>query len=170
MKALKTTLIVMFAGVFAVACSSDQQANHNQNSNRPPEVASAPSTPAASPAPTANANDPAKEAAKPAATDEKKDDKKKDEKKPDTTKPSPKIDAAALFGAQRCAGCHGADGKGKMKGAPDFTDAAWQKKETDAEFAAQIKNGKKPMPAYGDKLSEDEIKALVSYVRSFAKK
>jgi len=170
MKALKTSLILMFAVGFAVACSSDQQANHNQNSNRAQEVASAPSTPAPSPAPAANANESPKEAAKPAATDEKKDEKKKDATKPDSAKPSPKVDAAALFGTQRCAGCHGADGKGKMKGVPDFTDAAWQKKETDAEFVAQIKNGKKPMPAYGDKLSEDEIKALVSYVRSFAKK
>ena len=46
----------------------------------------------------------------------------------------------------------------------------WQKKESDAELAAVIKNGKKPMPPYGDKLKEDEIKALVAYVRSFAKK
>jgi mono/diheme cytochrome c family protein len=54
---------------------------------------------------------------------------------------------------------------------PNFTDAAWQKKQSDGELAGTIKNGKKPiMPAFADKLSEAEIKALVAYVRGFAKK
>jgi mono/diheme cytochrome c family protein len=56
-----------------------------------------------------------------------------------------------------------------MKGVPNFSDAAWQKKESDAEFIKTIKNGHKPMPAYKDKLNDDEIRALVAYVRSFAK-
>jgi cytochrome c oxidase cbb3-type subunit 3 len=71
-----------------------------------------------------------------------------------------------------CAGCHGADGKGKpaFKDIPDFTNAAWQAKETDAELIETIKNGHKPMPAYKDKLSDDQVKALVAYVRQFARR
>jgi mono/diheme cytochrome c family protein len=57
-----------------------------------------------------------------------------------------------------------------VKGAPDFTDAGWQKKEKDAELAETIKKGKKPMPPYAGKLNDEEIKALVAYVRSFGKK
>jgi mono/diheme cytochrome c family protein len=88
------------------------------------------------------------------------------------------MDAAALFNndtAPKCVSCHQADGKGvavmkaSMKDLPDFTDAAWQKKATDVEMIETIKNGHKPMPAYKDKLNDDQIKALVAYVRKFAK-
>jgi mono/diheme cytochrome c family protein len=61
------------------------------------------------------------------------------------------------------------DGKGKVKGTPDFTNADWQKKQTDKELAAIIRIGKKPMPPYESKLSDPEITALVTYVRSLAK-
>ncbi|MBI3652329.1 MAG: c-type cytochrome [Acidobacteria bacterium] len=82
---------------------------------------------------------------------------------------TPAMDAAKIF-ADKCAVCHGNDGKGKLKGTPDFTNAEWQKKETDAEFTETIKAGKKPMPPFGGKLSEEQIKSLVAYVRSLAKK
>ena len=71
---------------------------------------------------------------------------------------------------QKCAMCHGPDGKGKMKGAPDFTDSTWQKKQTDVEMIATIKNGHKPMPPYEGKLSDEQINALVAYIRALAKK
>jgi mono/diheme cytochrome c family protein len=78
------------------------------------------------------------------------------------------INAAAIFTAQKCDTCHGTDGKGKVKGVPNFTDAAWQQKETDVALANGIKKGKVPkMPAYESKLSEAEITALVAYVRTF---
>src|SRR5215471_7231773 len=93
-------------------------------------------------------------------------------KSPPSQKPSPaataapSVNAADLFGAQKCTTCHGADGKGKLKGSPDFTDAAWQKKKTDAEMIEMIKKGHKPMPPYEGKITDSEITALVAYVRS----
>jgi cbb3-type cytochrome c oxidase subunit III len=80
------------------------------------------------------------------------------------------VDAAALFREQKCVNCHGEDGKGKRKGTPDFTNAQWQSKESDEELAEQIRKGDPPkMPPFESKLNEEQIKALVAYVRSFAK-
>ncbi len=70
---------------------------------------------------------------------------------------------------QKCAMCHGADGKGfaALK-TPNFTDPKYQKSVKDKDLVAIIKNGKKgtSMPAFADKLTQDEIQALVSYIRS----
>ena len=78
---------------------------------------------------------------------------------------------------QRCTVCHGADGKGQTKKgrqlkAKDFTKAKFQQRTTDKEMVDAITNGikKKKMPAFKDKLSTDEIQALVGYVRAFGKK
>ena len=77
-------------------------------------------------------------------------------------------DGAGLY-KQKCSMCHGAEGKGftALK-TPDFTDPKWQEGITDKEIVETIKNGKKgtPMPAFGDKLKDDEIQALVAYIRS----
>lgn len=83
-------------------------------------------------------------------------------------------DAAAIYAA-KCAKCHGSDGAGvekyKKKGVKDFTDAKWQKSRSDAQFTASINKGKgEVMPAWSAKLSAEEIKALVGFVRSFAKR
>ena len=87
-------------------------------------------------------------------------------------------DAAALY-EKNCAKCHGADGKGDTKmgkkvGAKDLTDAKVQAGlKDDAAFKA-IKEGKKDSegkiqmkPIEG--ASDDEIKALVGFVRTFKK-
>jgi mono/diheme cytochrome c family protein len=78
-----------------------------------------------------------------------------------------------------CAQCHGASGKGdtkmgKMLNAADLTDAKKQASFTDAQATAAIKdgvkqNGKTTMKAFGGKLTADEIKALVAYVRTLKK-
>ena len=82
------------------------------------------------------------------------------------------VDGAAVY-KRKCAMCHGQDGKGfsAMK-TPDFTSAEWQKSVTDKQITDIVKNGKKgtPMPAYENKLTGDEIKAVVAQVRSFGKK
>lgn len=79
----------------------------------------------------------------------------------------------------KCASCHGADGKGKTdQGAKmaigDYTDAGWQKANTDADIKKAITDGvnrdkagkKQEMDAYKEKLSAEEIDKLVAYVRS----
>ena len=82
--------------------------------------------------------------------------------------------------AKNCASCHGKDGAGhtkagRMKQVKDMTDPAYQKGFTDEQAAKQIKEGfkdsagKEKMKAFADVLSDDEVKALVGYVRSLQK-
>lgn len=79
-----------------------------------------------------------------------------------------------------CNSCHGKDGKGatkagRMAGVKDFTDAAYQKSFTDEKAFAGVKQGikddkgKEKMKSFADKLTDEEIKALVAQVRTFAK-
>ena len=82
-------------------------------------------------------------------------------------------DGGAIYAA-KCAKCHGADGKGiakyQKKGQKDFTDKAWQKSKSDARLNASSTNGKgEAMPAWKGKLTPEDIKALVGYVRTFGK-
>ena len=87
-------------------------------------------------------------------------------------------DAKANWDAN-CVQCHGKDGKadtkmGKTLNAKDLTDPKVQSAFSDAKAAESIKNGvkengKTTMKAFGDKLSDDEIKALVAYVRTLKK-
>lgn len=87
-------------------------------------------------------------------------------------------DAKDLY-EKDCAKCHGSDGKGETKmgkklGAKDYTDPKVQAALTDvAAFKAtkeglKDKEGKVLMkPAEG--LSDDDIKAVVAYMRAFKK-
>lgn len=80
-------------------------------------------------------------------------------------------DVSTLY-ENRCANCHGKDGRaksiaGKLKGARNFTDPKWQSDTTDERIVNSITNGKKGMPAFGEKLSEAEIASLAVYIRSF---
>jgi cytochrome c6 len=77
-------------------------------------------------------------------------------------------DAAATYKA-KCAMCHGPDGKGGKMGTRDFASPEVQK-ESDADLAGIITNGKGKMPKYGEKLKENEIKDLVTYIRGLSKK
>ena len=87
-------------------------------------------------------------------------------------------DAKALY-EKDCTKCHGSDGKGQTKmgqklGAKDYTDPKVQAElKDDAGFKA-IKDGLKDKegkvlmkPAEGT--SDDDIKALVAYMRTFKK-
>jgi cytochrome c6 len=77
-------------------------------------------------------------------------------------------DAADVY-KSKCAMCHGPDGKGKMAGTKDLGSADVQKM-SDADLTATLNNGKPPkMPAYKGKLTDDQIKSLVAYVRTFKK-
>jgi cytochrome c553 len=87
-------------------------------------------------------------------------------------------DGKALY-EKDCAKCHGADGKGETKmgkksGCKDYTDAKVQAELKDEAATKAIKDGytdkegKVVMkPAEG--LSDDDVKALVAYMRAFKK-
>ena len=81
---------------------------------------------------------------------------------------APAADGAAIY-KKHCVMCHGADGKGfKVLKTPDMTSPEWQASVKDEDIATVTKNGKKgtTMPAFGDKLTDDEIKALIGQIRS----
>jgi cytochrome c6 len=80
---------------------------------------------------------------------------------------------ADLF-KSKCAMCHGADGKGdtpvgKSLKLRDLGSDDVQK-QTDAQLTDITTNGKGKMPAYKDKLSNDQIKQLVAFMRTLKKK
>ncbi len=86
-------------------------------------------------------------------------------------------DAKETF-AKACAKCHGPDGKGDTKmgkkaEVKDFTDAKTMASFKDEDLTKAIKEGVKDgdktrmKPAEG--VSDDEIKALVAYVRGLKK-
>jgi cytochrome c6 len=81
---------------------------------------------------------------------------------------------------KHCVKCHGEDGKGDTKmgkkaGVKDLTDPKTLEAKKDDQLFKSIKEGVKDgdktlMKAYGEEgLSDDEIKALVSHVRSLKK-
>jgi mono/diheme cytochrome c family protein len=78
---------------------------------------------------------------------------------------------------KNCASCHGPDGAGhtkagRMAQVKSMADPKYQGGFTDEQAAKQIKEGlkddtgKERMKAFGDKFSDDDIKALVQYVRT----
>ena len=87
-------------------------------------------------------------------------------------------DAKAIW-EKDCAKCHGPDGKGDTKmgkklEVKDYTDAKVQSSMKDEEMVKAIKEGVKSgdttkMKGFGETLSDDEVKALVGYIRSFKK-
>ncbi len=91
--------------------------------------------------------------------------------------PLQKLDAVNLF-TTNCLACHAIDGTGSLlrpalPTLPDFTNAKWQKTQTNDDFFRRIYDGKtvetKPlMPAFKDKLTIDQIRALVDYARAFS--
>ncbi len=86
-----------------------------------------------------------------------------------------KLKAAKEIYMDECAECHGERGKGDgpkaMMHTPapaDLTDAGQMNTVTDGEIFYQISEGKKPMPSFKKRLTEDERWGLVLFVRSFS--
>ncbi len=85
------------------------------------------------------------------------------------------IDAQALYKAH-CVICHGEDGTGKTDlgeglGARDFNDKKFQESITDEQIVEQIANGtEEKMFPFKDKLSSEEMQALVPIIRAFGGK
>jgi len=86
-------------------------------------------------------------------------------------------DGKALFDKE-CAKCHGEDGKGETKmgkklGAKDYTDAKVQGELKDEEAVKSIKEGikkdDKTLMKPADGLTDDQIKGLAAYIRTFKK-
>ncbi|GAO02453.1 cytochrome c [Anaeromyxobacter sp. PSR-1] len=73
-------------------------------------------------------------------------------------------DGAAVF-AQKCAVCHGKDGKGapagKALGAKDLTTV----KLSEAEIVKVVENGKGKMTGFKGKLSDEQVKSVAKYVK-----
>ncbi len=75
--------------------------------------------------------------------------------------------------AQRCAACHGADGKGNAKMAEmlkvKIPDLAAASGKSDGELLKLLAEGKPPMPSFGKSLSNDELHAVLDYAKKLAK-
>jgi cytochrome c551 len=135
MKLFKLVVIVCACTLFAIACS-------NSNSNNQPATNNTPAS--------ANANAPT-----PAAT------------------PADQLADARKMFAQGgvCARCHGETGEGgefevdgkKMK-APNLR-TGHAVKMTDEQIAKKITNGGDGMPAFGKRLTPDQINNLVRFIR-----
>ena len=73
----------------------------------------------------------------------------------------------------KCVTCHGNDGAGTPVGkslkVADLRSVLVQKK-SDTDLSHVISQGKNSMPAFGNDLSPDEEKAMVSYVRTLKTK
>jgi mono/diheme cytochrome c family protein len=76
---------------------------------------------------------------------------------------------------EECAQCHGERGKGDGPEArthaplpADLTDAARMAKVTDGEIFYQITEGRRPMPSFKNRVTQDQRWQLVLFVRSFS--
>jgi mono/diheme cytochrome c family protein len=74
-----------------------------------------------------------------------------------------------------CSVCHGDDGRsqtdeGKKKKARNLADPKWQASVSDGRLTSSIQRGHDKMPAFGRKLSEEQVKALVAEIRALSKK
>ncbi len=84
------------------------------------------------------------------------------------------IDAQGLY-EKHCVACHGEDGKGKTPlgeglGVRNFNDKKFQDSITEEQIVEQITNGTEDkMFPFKNKLTSDEIQALVPVIRAFGK-
>lgn len=79
---------------------------------------------------------------------------------------------AATYKA-RCAMCHGPDGTaatpmGKMMKIPSFKSPE-AVKTSEAQYVAITKDGRGKMPSYNGKLTDSQIREVVSYIRTLQK-
>ena len=91
---------------------------------------------------------------------------------------SASLDGPALY-AKECASCHGKDGRGSPEGTgltvslPDFTDCSSNSSASTSAWTDIITNGgaftdlSDQMPSFGEVLSPEEIRTVLTYVRNF---
>jgi len=74
-----------------------------------------------------------------------------------------------LFIAYNCLDCHGAEGSGAM--GPSFQDGRWHFGGSAGEVFESIYQGRPDgMPAWGGRITDDQIWMLTAYVRSLSSK
>ena len=73
------------------------------------------------------------------------------------------VEGRAVFSAQ-CARCHGGDGSGGV-GTPLFQGAVLASFPEVSAQRAFIVEGKAGMPAFGERLDDDQLDAVVRYTR-----
>lgn len=146
MKYLKLSLILVILGLFIFACSRET-ANTNTN------VTTTNGTVIVSSSPTVSFNASNDAGNAQSGTDE--------------------LASAKKIYSEKCIKCHKEDGmggktdiEGTIIKAPNFTSDK-QKAMPDSEYIDTINNGAKEdgMPAYKGKISDDDIKNLVKYIR-----
>ena len=70
-----------------------------------------------------------------------------------------------LFAWYNCSGCHGVHGGGGM--GPSLRDATWIYGNSDAQLLDTLIHGRsKGMPAWGNKIPEDQMWKLIAYIKS----
>jgi len=86
------------------------------------------------------------------------------------------IDEGMFAYSQHCKSCHGDNGDGKGERAHElsvmptnFTNAGQMSRLTDGELFWKITHGRRPMPAFENKLTPTERWQVVDYIRTFAK-
>ena len=90
-----------------------------------------------------------------------------------------RADNAKVNWRMYCAMCHGKKGQGntpagRMLGAPNYRDAKVQASFTDEDAFKSIKegiqkDGRMKMKSFGSELTDQDIRELVQYLRSFKK-
>ncbi len=87
----------------------------------------------------------------------------------------PNLSTARQIYAEECAQCHGEHGRGDGPEArthiplpADLTDAKRMATVTDGEIFYQITEGRRPMPSFKRRLTQDQRWQLVLLVRSFS--
>ena len=80
------------------------------------------------------------------------------------TSAAPAVDGVAVF-SRSCSGCHGSNGSGGI--GPRFAGGGAKKLVPDEQGEVLVvTQGTGSMPAFGNRLSEAEIKAVVAYIRT----
>lgn len=184
---MKKLFLMLVLAAFVISCGKKEetqipkQENQQQLTQTQPQQQTDPTKSQTTEQPKQDATKKdanSKEDEKKKDSEKKKDDKQMTEKKvkEETSKEkietnTSDIDFAPIF-AKKCAKCHGKDLKGKKDGGPDLTDSKVQNAD-DAKLIKIITNGVKAkneddndMPAWKNKLTEDEIKAAVKFIKA----
>jgi len=67
---------------------------------------------------------------------------------------------------RECMACHGESGEGKLPGLPNFKEGQTLFK-TDSALIDIVRDGKGVMPSFNGLLTDEDIRNVVAYLRSF---